>query len=167
MKSNLATGNSTRYRLCCAVAVAISVFALSATAKGPSNPPLSGAIYTTMIVTHGCNGPFCEQYEVTDGALPPDTAIVDGNTQYLGLNYVFLYGGPTYTPAGCGRTGMPDGLYYFEVTNPSTDQLVNQDPFSVGSTGDRPYSGIPGSNAPPDRLFAILGVVIVSSATFG
>lgn len=66
--------------------------------------PLSGAIFTTM----------------------PDGSVVNANVQYQSKCDVYLDGGP---PPGApqGAAGLPDGSYYFQVTDPSGKKLLSTD----------------------------------------
>lgn len=70
--------------------------------------PLPGAIFTT----------------------DADGAIVNGNTKYLskcGLTGVWLDGGPPVN-APSTAAGLPDGDYFFQVTDPSGRVLLSTDP---------------------------------------
>ncbi len=70
--------------------------------------PLPGAIFTTNA----------------------DGSIVNGNTKYLskcGLTGVWLDGGPPVN-APSTAAGLPDGEYYFQVTDPSGKKLLSTDP---------------------------------------
>jgi len=71
-------------------------------------PPLSGAIFTTDYLGQ----------------------IVNGNTKYLskcGVTGVWLDGGPGPN-APITAAGLPDGDYYFQVTDPSGKKLLSTDP---------------------------------------
>lgn len=65
----------------------------------------SGAIFTTVV----------------------DASIVNANTQYTSKCQVYLDGGPGAN-APAGAAGLPDGLYYFQVTDPSGGTLLSTDP---------------------------------------
>ena len=65
-------------------------------------PPLSGAIFTTNA----------------------DGSVVNGNTIYADKCDVYLDGGPPPQEAA----GLPDGDYYFQVTDPSGKKLLSTDP---------------------------------------
>lgn len=67
-------------------------------------PPLSGAIFTTDV-----NG-----------------EIVNGNTQYAAQCDVYLDGGPGPN-APQKAAGLPDGDYYYQVTDPSGKKLLSTD----------------------------------------
>ena len=69
--------------------------------------PLSGAIFTTL----------------------PDGSVVNANVQYQSKCDVYLDGGP---PPGApqGAAGLPDGSYYFQVTDPSGKKLLSTDAVS-------------------------------------
>jgi hypothetical protein len=68
-------------------------------------PPLSGAIFTTTV-----NGD-----------------VVNGNTKYEFKTDVYLDGGPPLN-APQQAAGLPDGDYYFQVTDPSGKKLLSTDP---------------------------------------
>jgi hypothetical protein len=68
-------------------------------------PPLPGAIFTT------------DAYGT----------IVNGNTKYEDKCDVFLDGGPGLN-APQGAASLPDGDYYFQVTDPSGKHLLSTDP---------------------------------------
>jgi hypothetical protein len=71
-------------------------------------PPLSGAIFTTDYIGN----------------------IVNGNTKYeskCGVTGVWLDGGPGPN-APATAAGLPDGDYYFQVTDPSGKKLLSTDP---------------------------------------
>jgi len=88
--------------------VALSAAVLALYAGIASAGPLPGAIFTT----------------------DADGAIVNGNTKYgskCGLTGVWLDGGPPVN-APPGAAGLPDGEYYFQVTDPSGHKLLSTDP---------------------------------------
>jgi hypothetical protein len=66
--------------------------------------PLTGAIYTTK----------------------GDGSLVNGNV-YDSKDQVYLNGGPPPN-APCSAAGLPDGDYYFQVTDPSGTVLLSNDP---------------------------------------
>ncbi len=68
-------------------------------------PPLPGAIFTTTV-----NGD-----------------VVNGNTKYENACDVYLDGGPGNN-APQGAAALPDGDYYFQVTDPSGKTLLSTDP---------------------------------------
>jgi len=87
-----------------ATAILASVAAMSVQAA----PPLSGAIFTTDYIGN----------------------IVNGNTKYLSkcdVTGVWLDGGPGPN-APPTAAGLPDGNYYFQVTDPSGKKLLSNDP---------------------------------------
>ncbi len=67
--------------------------------------PLKGAIFTTV----------------------PDGTVVNANVQYIDKREVYLDGGP---PPNAPQTaaGLPDGLYIFQITNPSGWVQLSEDP---------------------------------------
>ena len=67
-------------------------------------PPLPGAIFTTNV----------------------DGTIVNANVQYQSKCDVYLDGGPGQN-APQGAAGLPDGDYYFQVTDPSGKKLLSTD----------------------------------------
>jgi len=68
-------------------------------------PPLPGAIFTTTV----------------------DGDVVNGNTKYAAACDVYLDGGPGIN-APQEAAGLPDGDYYFQVTDPSGKTLLSTDP---------------------------------------
>ena len=84
------------------IAVAIVV---NLTGGGGGAAPLSGAIFTTTA----------------------DGSIVDENVRYDSKLDVYQDGGPgPHAPQGAA--GLPDGNYYFQVTDPSGAVLLSEDP---------------------------------------
>jgi hypothetical protein len=84
---------------------AITVGALSAMLVGHATAGgLSGAIYTTN----------------------QDASFVNGNV-YDGAEDVYLNGGPRANQS-CTAAGLPDGDYYFQVTDPPGKTLLSGDP---------------------------------------
>jgi hypothetical protein len=79
------------------------VFTLQSTAA----PPLPGAIFTTT----------------------SDGTVVNGNTKYESKCDVYLDGGPGPN-APPGAAGLPEGDYYYQVTDPSGKKLLSTDPVS-------------------------------------
>lgn len=79
---------------------AVLLFSLAASAA----PPLPGAIFTTDV----------------------DGSFVNGNTIYQYLEDVYLDGGPGPN-APQQAAGLPDGDYYFQVTDPSGKTLLSTD----------------------------------------
>jgi hypothetical protein len=67
-----------------------------------ASPPVTGAIFTT----------------IADGTK------VNGNI-YADKNDVYLNGGPQ---SGCSQAGLPDGEYFYQVTDPSGKVMLSQDP---------------------------------------
>jgi len=87
----------------------IAGLALSFAVVAHAAPPLSGAIFTT-----DKNG-----------------TIVNGNTTYLGKcgdGGVYLNGGPADPATPAPAASLPDGDYYFQVTDPSGKVLLSTDP---------------------------------------
>src|SRR5262250_622345 len=66
--------------------------------------PVTGAIFTTLI----------------------DGSAVDFNV-YEAKEDVYLNGGPRSPKAPCTAAGLPDGDYYFQVTDPSGNVLLSTD----------------------------------------
>ena len=90
----------------CILALAAAIVGLSSGLA--SAGPLPGAIFTTN----------------------SDGSIVNGNTKYLskcGLTGVWLDGGPPVN-APSTAAGLPDGEYFFQVTDPSGKVLLSTDP---------------------------------------
>ena len=88
------------------IALAAAIVGLSGALANAG--PLPGAIFTTNA----------------------DGSIVNGNTKYLskcGLTGVWLDGGPPVN-APSTAAGLPDGEYYFQVTDPSGKVLLSTDP---------------------------------------
>jgi hypothetical protein len=86
---------------------ASALFAGLAGMAASAAPPLPGAIFTTNY----------------------DGSIVNGNTKYeskCGLTGVWLDGGPGPN-APQDAAGLPDGDYYFQVTDPSGKKLLSTD----------------------------------------
>jgi hypothetical protein len=82
---------------------ALYLLAMATTAEGAGVP---GAIFTTTV----------------------DGSVVNAN-QYASKCAVYLDGGPgPHAPAKAA--GLPDGDYYFQVTDPSGAQLLSTDPVS-------------------------------------
>ncbi len=82
--------------------LAVMCFSLAA---AHAAPPLSGAIFTTTE-----NGD-----------------VVNGNTKYTDICEVYLDGGPGPN-APATAAGLPDGDYYYQVTDPSGKTLLSNDP---------------------------------------
>jgi len=78
--------------------------------------PLTGAIYTTK----------------------GDGSLVNGNV-YDSKEEVYLNGGPPPN-APCSAAGLPDGEYYFQVTDPSGTVLLSNDP--IGERKVRVTGGV-------------------------
>lgn len=86
------------------VVAAITVFVLKGLALAG---PLSGAIFTTTV----------------------DGDVVNGNVQYESKEDVYLDGGPGPN-APASAAGLPEGDYYFQVTDPSGKDLLSSDHIS-------------------------------------
>ena len=109
---------------------------------------LSGAIFTTVV----------------------DASIVNANTQYTSKCQVYLDGGPGAN-APAGAAGLPDGDYYFQVTDPNGKTLLSTDPvsnrrFKVSGGVITAYTGTGG---PPhmtgiDTPHASAGAITISLA---
>ncbi len=109
---------------------------------------VSGAIFTTIV----------------------DGTIVNANTQYTSKCQVYLNGGPGAN-APTGAAGLPDGDYYFQVTDPNGKTLLSTDPvsnrrFSVGGGVIKAYTGIGGAPHPTgiDVPHASAGAITISLA---
>lgn len=87
--------------LCAAFAVATLGWAVLAA------PPLPGAIFTTTV----------------------DGTIVNENVRYEAKEDVYLDGGPG-PQAPAKAAGLPEGNYYFQVTDPSGKDLLSTDHIS-------------------------------------
>jgi hypothetical protein len=122
---------------------ALSLAALASTAEAG----VSGAIFTTTV-----NG-----------------SAVNAN-QYDSKCAVYLNGGPgPHAPASAA--GLPDGDYYFQVTDPSGGQLLNTDPvsnrrFHVTGGVFTSYTGTGGPAHPTgiDQDHAALGAITIGLA---
>ncbi|HWP61878.1 MAG TPA: SdrD B-like domain-containing protein [Candidatus Binatia bacterium] len=84
---------------------ALALLGLLAFASGTSAAPLAGAIFTTT----------------------PDGTIVNENVRYEDKRDVYLDGGPPPN-APAWAAGLPDGIYVFQVTDPSGKFLLSEDP---------------------------------------
>ncbi|MBN1336677.1 MAG: hypothetical protein JXB39_12035 [Deltaproteobacteria bacterium] len=97
--------------------VVLTALALGVATVAGAAPPLSGAIFTTT----------------------EDGTIVNENTHYTKKTDVYLDGGPgPHAPSGAA--GLPEGDYYFQVTDPSGKDLLSEDHIScrkihVGADG--------------------------------
>lgn len=98
----------------------LALIAVAAMCPVTAMAQLSGAIFTTDITG----------------------TLVNGNI-YTDKEAVYLNGGPQNK---CSAAGLPDGAYYFQVTDPSGATLLSTDLIT-------------------DRQFAVLGGVIVSAST--
>ncbi len=78
----------------------VAALLFSPTSKAAAAGPVTGAIFTTNI----------------------DGSFVNGNV-YDNLTDVYLNGGPRPN-APCSAAGLPDGPYYFQVTDPSGWELL-------------------------------------------
>jgi hypothetical protein len=87
------------------LATATTMLLTIAAGSASAAPPLSGAIFTTTA----------------------DGSVVNGNTKYAAACDVYLDGGPGEN-APQGAAGLPDGDYYFQVTDPSGKILLSTDP---------------------------------------
>ncbi len=119
----------TRARLTLALLVAAGMILVPAMLNAA--PPLSGAIFTTLA----------------------DGSIVNANVQYNSKCEVYLDGGPGPN-APIGAAGLPEGDYYFQVTDPSGKKLLSTDKvsnrrFTVNSFGViSAYTGVGGPAHP-------------------
>lgn len=87
------------------ITTATSMLLTLAAGIAAAAPPLPGAIFTTTV-----NGD-----------------VVNGNTKYAAACDVYLDGGPGIN-APQDAAGLPDGDYYFQVTDPSGKTLLSTDP---------------------------------------
>ena len=125
-----------RSRACLAVLASFSFMAMIATPLSAA-PPLSGAIFTTTV----------------------DGAIVNENVHYAAKEDVYLDGGPgPHAPSTAA--GLPEGDYYFQVTDPSGKDLLSTDHIScrkihVNEYGviDQVYSGTNYYYSNPDHAW--------------
>ena len=103
--SNGAMGHARRaWRIPAAIGI-MTLVAVLAVGVGVRAASLSGAIFTTT----------------------PDGAIVNENVRYESKIEVYLDGGPGPN-APQTAAGLPDGTYYFQVTDPSGKVLLSEDP---------------------------------------
>jgi hypothetical protein len=112
-------------RHCCAVLIFICLAALGLVKARADSDQFSGAIFTTIA----------------------DGSDVNHNL-YLSKDDVYLGGGPQNNNAN----GLPDGTYYFQVTDPSGAFLLSQDNATcrqIKVVGGK-ISGSVGGCAPPD-----------------
>src|SRR5437879_2168901 len=86
--------------------VAITVAALLTATAGVARATVSGTIFTTTA----------------------SGTVVNGNL-YTNKTDVYLDGGPQGN-APCSAAGLPDGTYYFQVTDPSGASLLSSDAIS-------------------------------------
>ena len=100
-----------RLRLPKLMGLLVLIFTLLLIVPNSGAAPLPGAIFTT--------DSSCTQ--------------VDGNI-YLSKDAVYLNGGPQHHP---GAAGLPDGVYFVQVTNPSGSVLLGT---SVGSSNPTPVT---------------------------
>ena len=84
-------------------AVGVAALMLLATMTTAAAARVSGAIFTTLV----------------------DGSSVDHNI-YHSKQDVYLNGGPN-SPNACTSAGLPDGDYYFQVTDPSGKQVLSSD----------------------------------------
>lgn len=87
--------------------VGVLIFVLAVVLAVQAAPPLSGAIFTTT----------------------EDGTIVNENVRYEAKEDVYLDGGPGPN-APSGAAGLPEGDYYFQVTDPSGQDLLSSDHIS-------------------------------------
>lgn len=99
--------------------------------------------------------------------------IVNANTQYASKCAVYLDGGPG-AKVKAGTPGLPDGLYYFQVTDPSGGTLLSTDPVTnrqfqvtggviTAYTGNTP-AGMPTHLTSIDAPHAVAGAITISLA---
>lgn len=96
--------------LVAAVAIALITVVINSAAMAQN---LSGAIFTTNCI------------EVSSPTGECQSTFVNGNV-YDFIEDVFLNGGPRPN-APCDAAGLPNGLYYFQVTDPSGSTLLSSD----------------------------------------
>jgi hypothetical protein len=117
--------------------------------QAPADAAVSGAIFTTVV----------------------DGSIVNANVQYPSKCDVYLNGGPgSHAPAGAA--GLPEGDYYFQVTDPNGRALLSTDVVSnrrvhVSSVGViDAYSGFGGPLHPTgiDQDHPELGAITIRLA---
>src|SRR4030095_6021074 len=85
----------------------IAALVFSLTSSAAMAAPLTGAIFTTL----------------------KDGSAVNYNI-YDVKEDVYLNGGPVSPKAPCTAAGLPDGEYYFQVTDPSGRWLLSSDPIT-------------------------------------
>merc|ERR1712100_877524 len=82
-------------------------------------------VLVAVLVITACQAMTTEANPTT-GAIFTTTAngaTVNGNI-YTNKNDVYLNGGPQ---SGCSQAGLQDGIYYFQVTDPSGTVLLSED----------------------------------------
>lgn len=89
------------------LAIMVAFLAMIAFAGSANAGPLPGAVFTTVV----------------------DGTIVNANVQYQAKEDVYLDGGPGMN-APSGAAALPEGDYYFMVTDPSGKVLLSVDPIS-------------------------------------
>lgn len=111
----------------------IAALVFSLTSSAATAAPITGAIFTTL----------------------KDGSAVNYNI-YDVKEDVYLNGGPVSPKAPCTAAGLPDGEYYFQVTDPSGRWLLSSDPITdrkvqvyggyivgyLGTTPDRTATGM-------------------------
>ncbi|HEV3334517.1 MAG TPA: hypothetical protein VG096_26195 [Bryobacteraceae bacterium] len=128
--------------------VALLVF-ISQSSLARAGTPLPGAIFTTVV----------------------DGSIVNANTQYTSKCAVYLDGGPGAN-APAGAAGLPEGDYFFQVTDPSgrtllSTDVVNNRRFHISTNGVIvAYTGTGGPPHPVgvDQKHPELGTITISVA---
>jgi len=94
----------------------IAALALSLATSSAMAAQVTGAIFTTL----------------------PDGSAVNHNI-YDNKEDVYLNGGPVSPKAPCTAAGLPDGVYYFQVTDPSGRWLLSTDDITLRKV--RVYGG--------------------------
>jgi hypothetical protein len=92
---------------------------------------LPGAVFVLFSVALLLFAPSHRALAQNRGAIFTTTAsgtTVNGN-QYAGKEAVYLNGGPNAN-ANCNAAGLPDGRYFFQVTDPSCSFLLSSDPIT-------------------------------------
>ena len=124
------------FQTCLAIVAGISILTL-VTATASAAPPLPGAIFTTTY----------------------DGGIVNENVHYEAKEDVYLDGGPGPN-APSTAAGLPEGDYYFQVTDPSGKDLLSSDHIScrkihVNGSGviDTVYAGTNYSYSNKDKVW--------------
>jgi hypothetical protein len=134
--------------------------------------PLLGTLALCVGLFHEIPAAMAQNKTTMTGAI--FTTVSDGSAVnaniYASKCAVYLDGGPgVHAPAGAA--GLPDGDYYFQVTDPSGKQLLSTDPvsnrrFTVANGVIVTYTGVGGPAHPVgwDRIHPELRAITIQAA---